>query len=95
MDVVVLGILEVFALILTLLGFMGTKAGWQVFPIFGGMISLLGALVLAVDGSLVSGSTVLAASNGNFISDFNVLSVMALLVGIAPEIVAVRRIFHL
>ena len=95
MDIVILGLLEVFALILTLLGFMGNKAGWQVFPIFGAFISLLGALVLAADADLTSGSTVLAAANGNFISDFNALTWMAVIIGVAPLIVAARRIFHL
>lgn len=87
--------MDVFAIVLTLLGFMGKKAGWQVFPIFGGAVGLLTALVLATDASLVSGSTVLAAANGNFISDFNVLTWLAILIGLAPLMVAARRIFHI
>ena len=95
MDVAVFIILEVFALILTLLGFLGNKAGWQLFPIFGGMVSLLTALVLVTDANLVSGTVTLAAANGNFISDFNALSVLATIIGVAPLIVATRRIFRI
>ena len=94
MDAIEFIILEVFALLLTLFGFLGKKAGWQIFPIFGGIVSGLTALVLAVDGSLMNGTQVIAAANGDFISDFNVLTVLALIIGIAPAMVAIRRIFN-
>jgi hypothetical protein len=95
MDVILFAILEVFALVLTLMSLMGNKAGWSLFAIFGGTVSLLTALVLASDGNLTSGSQTIAAANSNFISDFNVLSVLALAIGLAPLILATRRIFHI
>jgi hypothetical protein len=95
MDAITLVILEVFALTLTLFGFFGNRAGWQVFPLFGGTVSVLTALVLAVDGNLVNGTQTLAAANGNFISDFNALTVLAFTLGLAPLVVAIRRIFRI
>lgn len=95
MDIAVFITLEVFAMILTLYGFMGKKAGWQIFPLFGAMVSLLTAYALFIDGDLVSGSTVLASANGSFLSDFGVLTVLATVAGASPLFVAARRIFHI
>jgi hypothetical protein len=87
--------LEVFSLFLVVLSFMGNKAGWQLLSILGGTASLLTALVLANDAELTSGSVVLASANGNFVSDFNAMTVLAVVIGVAPFIVAARRIFKI
>lgn len=101
MDVNVLVLLMVFSLILTVLGFMGSRAGWSLLIVLGASIALLTALVLASDASLtqqVGGTTstvTLAAANGNFVSDFNVLTMAPTAVAIGEMVIAVRRIFRI
>lgn len=95
MDIIVFVLLELFALILTLFSFMGPRAGWAIFAVFGTTLGSITALILNVDADLTSGGTTLAAANGNFISDFNGIAVLSILLAVAPVYVGVRRTFKI
>lgn len=95
MDINVFVIALVFSLILSVLGFMGKKSGWGLLILFGGISAVITTLVLYSDGSLTGTecvSNVCAAANGNFVSDFNAISVISILVAGGELIVAIRRI---
>lgn len=95
MEVLILLMIIIFSLVLALFGFLGNKAGWAIFPLFGGASGSVGLLALYADGNLTSGGVTLAAANGNFVSDFNALSVIPLVITLACFIVAARRIFKI
>ena len=95
MDVAVFIIISVFQLVLAFLGFMGRKAGWSVFPIFGALVGGVGLGALYTDGNLTINGATLAAANGVFFSDFNALSVVPLALTLACLMVAARRIFKI
>jgi hypothetical protein len=84
-----------FSLILMLFSFFGQKAGWAMLGLFGAAIAFLCALVLASDGSLTNNGLTLAAANGNFISDFNMISWVPIIVGLGESFVTIRRVFHI
>lgn len=85
----------VFSLILLLLSEFSNKAGWKMLGFFGASLAFLCALVLAVDGDLTNGSTVIASANGNFVSDFNLLSWVPIMVGGGESWVTIRRVFRI
>jgi hypothetical protein len=98
MDINVLVFLLVFSLALTVLGFMGRKPGWAFLIFMGAIIATVTALALYSDGQLTqttSSVQVLAAANGNFVSDFNAITVVPVSIAIGELIIAVRRIFKI
>ena len=97
MDLPVFVLTLVFSLILTLMSFLGSKkSGWGMMGMFGAAIAYLCALVLAVDGDLtISGTTVLAAANGNFVSDFNMVTWIPISLALGETVVTIRRIFNI
>ena len=99
MDINVLVFLLVFSLLPVVLVFMGPKAGWALIGLFGVAICFLAALVLASDADLtqLSGGTVntLAAANGNFVSDFNALTMVPISIGLTEAYIVVRRAFKI
>lgn len=88
-----------FSLILLLFAFMGSRAGWGLLGFFGATIAAICTLVLYADGNLTittaGGIQTLAAANGNFVSDFNLIEVIPLTVCIGECVVTVRRVFHI
>ena len=95
LDIVVMLPTLAFSLILLLLSELGTRAGWKMLGLFGASIAFLCALVLVTDGDLTNGSNVIASANGNFISDFNLVSWVPTLVGLGESFVTVRKIFRI
>ncbi len=98
MDISVLVVLLTFSLTLTVLGFMGKKAGWAVLILFGAVIATVTALALYSDGNLTtttSAMQTLAAANGNFVSDFNAISMVPVSIALGESIIAIRRIFKI
>ena len=97
MDISVLVVLLVFSLVFTVLGFMGRKPGWALLILFGAMIASVTALALLSDGTLTqAGATSpLTSANGNFVSDFNAVSMVPILAASGELIIAIRRIFKI
>ena len=100
MDVNVLIILVTFSLLPIILMFLGPKKpGWALIGMFGVGLCFLAALVLASDANLtqISGgnAVTLAAANGNFISDFNVVTWMPIIMGLTEAFITIRRAFHI
>lgn len=84
-----------FSLILLLLSELGNKAGWKLLGFFAMAVSVLCALVLSADGDLTNGATVIAAANGNFVSDFNLVAWTPILIAGGEFVVTARRIVHI
>lgn len=84
-----------FSLIILLLSELSNGAGWKMLGVFACAIAFLCALVLASDGDLTNGSTVIAYANGNFVSDFNLVTWVPIVVGLAEAWVTVRRLFRI
>ena len=84
-----------FSLILLLFSFFGTRSGWALLGFFGAAIAMLCALVLASDASLTNNGTVIASANGNFISDFNLVTWIPTTIALGESVVTVRRVFHI
>ena len=95
MDIVIFLPTLAFSLILLLLSEMGSKAGWKMLGFFGTAIAFLCALVLATDGDLTNGANVIASANGNFISDFNLISWVPIIIGLGEAWVTIRRVFKI
>jgi hypothetical protein len=100
MDVNVFVLLLVFSLLPVILVFLGPKkSGWALIGFFGIAICFLTSLVLSADADLtqISGGSaqVLAASNGNFISDFNVIAWTPIAIGLTEAYIVVRRAFKI
>jgi hypothetical protein len=81
--------------VLTFLG--PRKSGWALIGLFGLGICLLTALVISNDADLTQNSggsvLVLAAANGDFISDFNAIAWTPIAVGLTEAYIVVRRAF--
>lgn len=96
MDLNVLIMGMTFSLVLLLLAFLGKRSGWAILGLFGAIVATVLTLALLNDGNLtqVSGGTTdtLAAANGNFVSDFNAISVIPISVAIGEIVVTIRRI---
>ncbi len=97
MDVIVLALACVFGLILALLAFMGrgSNVGWAFFALFGAFIMVFSTIALWTDGSLTTGSQVLAAANGTYTSDFFAISLIPFMLCVSCFMVALRRAFNL
>lgn len=95
MDLNVLVLLMVFSLVPTILGLMGRKPGWAMIILFGAMIAAIGAVALYSDGNLTYNGTTIAAANGNFVSDFNAVSVIPVTIALSELVIAIRRIFNM
>lgn len=95
MEAYVLVICLAVSFILTLLSTLGSKVGWNMLAYYGSAIAVLTTLVLMNDGDLTWLGTPLASANGNFISDFNLISAVPGTVAIAEFTVGVRRTFHI
>lgn len=95
MDSVTLTIILVSSLTMDVLGFMGKKAGWAIFPLFGALVGAIGTLALMADGNLTNTGTTIAAANANFVSDFNAITVIAIAVSVSGGIIGIRRAFNI
>ena len=98
-DINVLVIALTFSLCLQLFAFLGKRAGWKFLGLFAVTIALLTALVLQNDGSLTEIEAgqiqTIAAANGNFISDFNLIVVVPLCVAFGEAFMTIRLVFHI
>ncbi len=80
MDAIVLGFLLGFSIVLFWLSLKGRKFGWKFVGFLGALLAGMTWLVLSADGNLTIGiATVtptytVAAADGNFVSDFNILT---------------------
>lgn len=99
MDLNVLVILLGFSLVLLLLAFLGKRSGWAMLGLFAVTVSAIATLALLHDGNLtqISGGAqqTLAAANGDFVSDFNAVSVLPISITIGEAWVTIRRAFKI
>jgi uncharacterized membrane protein len=99
MDVNVLVLLLIFSLIPVAFALLGNKAGWALIGFFGVAICIITALVLTSDGDLtqLAGGTkqTLAAANGNFVSDFNAITIVPIGIALTEGYVVIRRAFKI
>ncbi len=95
MEAYVLVFTLAISLILTLFGFMGPRSGWGLLCLFGAAIAYLCALVISADADLTWMGTTLAAANGNFVSDFNMVAWVPIVVALGETVVGIRRVFKI
>jgi hypothetical protein len=100
LDINVFVLLPTFSLLPVILVFLGPKkAGWALIGLFGVALCLLTALVLASDADLTQMSggvqSVLAAANGDWVSDFNVITWVPIVIGLTEAYITVRRAFRI
>jgi hypothetical protein len=95
MDVSTFTLALAFSLILLLFSFMGSRAGWGLLGLFGSTIAAVCALVLTADGNFTNSGTTIAAANGNFVSDFNLITIVPISVALGEFVVTIRRIFKI
>jgi hypothetical protein len=92
-------LLLAFSMMPVAFSFMGPKSGWALIGFFGVAIAFITTLVLINDASLTQaqGSTVqvLAAANGDFVSDFNAISVTPIALALTESYVVIRRAFNI
>jgi hypothetical protein len=98
MDLNVFVLLLSFSLLPVILVFLGPrKAGWALIGFFGVTICMYTALVLGSDADLtqISGGVVntLAASDGNYVSDFGVLLAVPIALAFTESYITIRRAF--
>lgn len=80
-----------------MLSFKGRRAIWSMLGWFGIVVMGITTLVLLNDGSITSTwcvNSVCAAANGNFISDFNVMSVAPIALTFGECWVVILKSFH-
>lgn len=96
MDINLLILLQTFSLIPVVMVFLGPKkAGWALIGLFGVALCFLTALVLANDAVLTQAGKVMASANGNWLSDFNVVTWEPVVLGLTETYLVVRRAFRI
>jgi len=98
MDINVFVLLLAFSLLPVILVFLGPrKAGWAFIGFFGVTICMVAALVLTTDANLtqISGGVqqTIAAANGDFISDFNAITIVPIALALTESYITIRRAF--
>jgi hypothetical protein len=97
MDINILVVVTVFDLILVVLGLVGKKSHWAVFPWLGGIIQSYLAAGLLADGDIteISGGVQSVIATAGTASTWQAISVLAVVMPAGFFIVALLRTFKL